>query len=156
VFTKSLHWISWWISRIQYSPSTVFNISFNIPLVCDAVHSGRSVRWNGSFCLHSVESLQRLYTVTRLYGLTPETTGFIVSPLRTSHISHVLILTAHYAWSTDIWVRFIDKYWFRLSHCSDSFVTSAVLTQLLSCQYLFSNIQECRCTFGHLTHLIHK
>jgi hypothetical protein len=76
-------------------------------------------------------------------------------PLELRHISHVLIQTAHYAWSTGVWVRFIDKY-FIYYNVATVFVTSAVLTQLLSCQYLFINIQECRCTFGHLTHLIHK
>jgi hypothetical protein len=57
-----------------------------------------------------LSSLFNICTLTRLYGLTPETTGSIVTTLRTSHTSHVLILTAHYAWSTDVWVRFINKY----------------------------------------------
>lgn len=45
------------------------------------------------------------YTASR-----PRRQALLSPPLELPHISHVLILTAHYAWSTDVRVRFIDKY----------------------------------------------
>jgi hypothetical protein len=101
--------------------------------------------------LCNVCTLLPYYTASR-----PRLPALLSPPLDLPHISHVLILTALYAWSTDVGSGLLTNTDFVYRSVATVFVTSTVLAQLLSCHCLFSNIQECRCTSKHLTHLIHK
>jgi hypothetical protein len=76
-------------------------------------------------CFCNVCTVLPDYTASR-----PIRQALLSPPLELPHILLVIILTARYAWSTDVWVRFIDKYWFRVSQCGNYFCRSAVLTQL--------------------------